>query len=271
MSGELHYKRFGEGEPVIVLHGMYGSSDNWYSIGKELAENFEVYLVDQRNHGRSPHFPDMSYPMLADDIRDFLDMLDLWKVTIIGHSMGGKAAMFFAAAYPHRVNKLIIVDISPASYKELLKPSTLVLDHMNIISSLANMNLAEIESRTQADTILAETVKSMPVRQFLLKNLSRNKAGKFEWQFNLKAIEKALPALMDGMDSRAIEKGLSIKGFPILFIRGENSEYIKEKDVELIKKVFPEAEIKTVEGAGHWVHSEKPMEFLKVVVEFLEQ
>jgi pimeloyl-ACP methyl ester carboxylesterase len=269
MTQELYYRRMGDGEPVIILHGMYGSSDNWFTVGKALSENFEVYMLDQRNHGHSPHDPEISYPLLRDDLRDFLDLHDLWKVTIIGHSMGGKTAMFFAAAFPHRIKKLIIVDISPGSYKNLLKPSDLVLDHLNIIQSLLELEPEKIESRTGADLKLAETIKSIAVRQFLLKNLVRNKAGKFEWALNLDAIQKGLPALMDGIDAKSVEDGLKLTGFPVLFIRGGNSDYINAEEEVFIKKLFPDAQIKTIEGAGHWVHSEKTEEFIRVVKKFL--
>jgi esterase len=269
MKQALHYRKMGQGEPLIILHGMYGSSDNWFTVGKALSEIYEVYLLDQRNHGRSPHDPDLSYPILRDDLRDFLDQHDLWKVSIIGHSMGGKAAIFFAAAYPHRVNKLIIVDISPMSYKNLLNPSELVISHLNIIQSLLALNLDEINSRTEADSQLAETIKSVPVRQFLLKNLIRNKEGKFEWTLNLKALQKALPAMIDGINLKAVEDGLRITGFPVLFIRGGDSDYIKEDDEIFIRKLFPEAAIKTIQGAGHWVHSEKTEEFIQEVKKFL--
>ena len=269
MTKELFYRRMGDGEPVIILHGMYGSSDNWFTVGKALSENFEVYLIDQRNHGHSPHDPDISYPVLRDDLRDFLDLHDLWKVTIIGHSMGGKAAMFFAAAFPHRLKKLIIVDIAPGSYKNLLNPSEMVLSHLNIIQSLLELKIVELTSRTEADLKLGETIKSIAVRQFLLKNLVRNKEGKFEWALNLEAIQKGLPALMDGIDAKLVEEGLKITGFPVLFIRGGESEYIGAKEEVYIKKLFPDAEIKTIVGAGHWVHSEKTEEFIRVVKEFL--
>jgi esterase len=269
MKQELYYRKMGQGEPLIILHGMYGSSDNWHTVGKALSEKFEVYLIDQRNHGRSPHSPEMSYPLLRDDLRDFLDQHDLWKVSIIGHSMGGKAAIFFATAYPHRVKKLIVVDISPRSYKNLLKPSEQVLGHLNIIQSLLSLNISEIASRTEADKQLAETVKSIAVRQFLLKNLIRNKEGKLEWALNLNAIQKALPAMMDGINEKALAEGLRITGFPVLFIRGGDSDYIKEEDEIFIKKLFPEAEIETIAGAGHWLHSEKTEEFIRLVKNFL--
>lgn len=161
------------------------------------------------------------------------------------------------------------MDISPGSYKNLLKPSELVLNHLNIIQSLLSLNLAEINNRTVADRQLAETVSSKTVRQFLLKNLIRNKDGKFEWALNLKALQKGVPAMMDGIDQKAVEEGLRITGFPVLFIRGGNSDYIKEEDEVFIKKLFPEAQIKTIADAGHWVHAEKTDQFIQIVKEFL--
>jgi esterase len=269
MKLNLYFRKMGKGDPLIILHGMYGSSDNWHTVGKALAEKFEVYLVDQRNHGRSPHSPVLSYAILRDDLRDFLDVHDLWKVTILGHSMGGKTAIFFAAAFPHRIKKLIVVDISPRSYKNLLKPSSLVLSHLNIIQSLLSLDLEDIDSRTDADRKLAITISSKTVRQFLLKNLVRTKIGKFEWALNIKALQNGLPALMDGIDPKEVEEGLRITGFPVLFIRGGDSDYVLHEDEIFIKKLFPEASIITIPGAGHWVHAEKTEEFIKAVKEFL--
>jgi esterase len=269
MKLTLHYRKMGQGDPLIILHGMYGSSDNWFTVGKSLSNNFEVYLIDQRNHGRSPHQPDISYSILRDDLRDFLDEHNLWKVSIIGHSMGGKAAIFFAASFPHRIKNLIIVDISPGSYKNFLKPSELVLSHLNIVQSLLSLNLADLNNRTEADNQLAETVHSKTVRQFLLKNLVRSKDGKFGWALNLVAIQKALPAMMDGIDKKTVDEGLRITGFPVLFIRGANSDYIKIEDEIFIRKLFPGAQIKTIADAGHWVHAEQTEKFILLAREFL--
>jgi esterase len=269
MKMELHYRTMGKGDPLIILHGMYGSSDNWYTVGKALSENFKVYLPDQRNHGRSPHHPDLSYPLLRDDLRDFLDQHDLWKVSIIGHSMGGKASIYFAAAFPHRIRKLVVVDVSPRSYKSLLKPSNMILSHLNIVQSLISLNLAELNSRKAADKKLGETISNASVRQFLLKNLIRIKEGNFDWALNLKALQKGLPALMDGIDQKALENGLRITGFPILFIRGGDSDYIQKEDEIFIRKLFPQAEIKTIPDAGHWVHAEQSEKFIQLTKEFL--
>ena len=269
MKPDLHYKKMGEGAPLIILHGMYGSSDNWHTVGKALSDKFEVYLLDQRNHGRSPHYPDMSYPLLRDDLRNFMDEHNLWKVSIIGHSMGGKAAIFFAAAFPHRIKKLVVVDISPGSYKNYMKPSELVLSHLNIIQSLLSLNLAELKSRTEADKQLSETIRSKTIRQFLLKNLICTREGKFEWALNLVALQNGLPAMMDGIEQKAVGEGLRITGFPVLFIRGADSDYIKEEDGIFIKKLFPEALIKTIPGAGHWVHAEQTEKFIQIAKEFL--
>lgn len=269
MNLDLYCRKMGQGEPLIILHGMYGSSDNWFTVGKSLADNYEVYLLDQRDHGRSPHHPELSYPLLRDDLRDFIDQHNLWKVSIIGHSMGGKAAIFFAAAFPHRVKKLVVVDISPRSYTNLLKPSELVLSHLNIIQSLLSINLTELESRTEADNQLSETILSSRIRQFLLKNLIRNKDGRFEWALDLNALQKGLPAMMDGIDQKAVDEGLRITGFPVLFIRGGDSDYIKEEDELFIGKLFTNAQIKTIKHAGHWVHAEQPEKFIQIVKEFL--
>jgi esterase len=266
---ELFYKKMGVGQPLIILHGLYGSSDNWHGIDKALSGNFEVYIIDQRNHGRSPHDPILTYQAMRDDLLKFMDQHNLWKVTLVGHSMGGKTAMFFASAFPHRISSMVIIDMSPRSYKSLSKPSTQVLSHLNIIQALLSLNLDEIRSRSAANKALAESISSENVRNFLLKNLIRKENNGFTWTFNIAAIQKALPHLMDGLDHGFLEKGQRISGFPVLFIRGENSDYILEEDEKSIANLFQNASIITIPGAGHWVQAEQPELFLEALNKFL--
>ncbi len=265
---ELFSRQLGEGPPLVILHGLYGSSDNWLSIGKSLSKQFTVHLVDQRNHGQSPHDPVHTYQAMRDDLRDFLDQHDLWKVNLIGHSMGGKAAMFFAAAFPHRLSSLVIVDISPRSYKSLVSPSSQALAHLNIVQSLLSLKLEEISSRTEAENLLSETIPSHRVRQFLLKNLDRNSEGRFTWRLNLKAIAASLPSILDGFSEESLKKGLRVTGFPVLFIRGEQSDYIGEEDIQMAHNLFPEARFESIPQAGHWVHAEQPELFMAALNRF---
>jgi esterase len=268
---ELHYRKMGEGSPLIILHGLYGSSDNWYSIGKVLAERYTVYLVDQRNHGRSPHSKEHTYSLMRDDLKAMMDRLGIEKAIIVGHSMGGKTSMFFAVSWPERIESLVVVDISPRSYKSLSSESPQVLSHLNIIQSLYNLDLAQIKSRTEAGRQLFTSIPDERVRQFLLKSLMRDKDNHFSWAMNLDAIRLGLPDMMDGLPGKMIEKGEQITGFPVLFIRGELSGYIGHEDIRWINALFPAADIVTIPNAGHWVHAEQQELFLKTLIYFLDR
>ena len=217
---ELFFRKYGEGPPLIIIHGLYGSSDNWVGIGRKLAKNFEVFLIDQRNHGRSPHSSDHTYQLLKEDLREFMDTQSIEKAIIIGHSMGGKTAMFFAADYHERVNHLIITDISPRSYKST--DSGHLLAHSKIIRAMYNLDFYGITSRQEIDDIIAKTIPENRIRQFLLKNIKRSKDNEYSWNLNIKAIRNELANIMEGLDENQPE----ITGFPVLFIKGENSDYI---------------------------------------------
>lgn len=251
---KMNYKTIGEGKPLIILHGLFGSLDNWLSIAKELGETYKIYLVDQRNHGQSPHSEEFNYSAMADDLNEFIDEHDIDRPHILGHSMGGKTAMKFALNHGEKWEKLIVVDISPKSYP---------VHHDVILDGLSAINVDELKSRGDADKQLAEYVSDFGTRQFLLKNLSRKKSGGFEWKINLPVIKENIEIIGEGMEEQlAIEKD-------VLFIRGEKSDYIKNDDIILITQHFPNAKVETIKGAGHWVHAEQPEELLKVVSDFL--
>lgn len=259
----------GKGEPLIILHGLYGSSDNWMNIGKILSESYQVFLVDQRNHGRSSHSDKHNYYVMRDDLLEFMQKQGIEKANLIGHSMGGKTALFFAVAYPEMVEKLIVVDIAPTPYQMLTESNTHALNHLNIINALYNLDISQISTLKEADKQLAQIIPYQRVRQFLLKNLKRGKDGTFRWLLNIKTIRNELPAILDGLDPENYRNKDEKISFPVLFIKGEQSEYIQQKDKEDILKIFPHADIQTIKGAGHWVHAEKREEFLKTVSEFL--
>ena len=262
---ELFFRKYGQGPPLIILHGLYGSSDNWVSIGRELAKNFEVFLIDQRNHGRSPHSFDHNYQLLKEDLLEFMDKQSIKKAIIIGHSMGGKTAMFFAADYPERLSHLIVADISPKSYKST--HSSQLLAHSTIIKAMYNLDFYGISSRQKIDDILAKSIPENKVRQFLLKNIKRSKDNEYSWSLNIKAIKNELINIMDSLDENQFE----ITGFPVLFIKGENSDYILEEDKKTIQHIFPFADIKTIPNTGHWLHAEQPELFLKKIKDFILQ
>ncbi|CAN5161086.1 alpha/beta fold hydrolase [soil metagenome] len=250
---KLFYRTSGQGEPLIILHGLFGSSDNWYSLAKVFALHFTVYLVDQRNHGQSPHSDDMNYGLLTEDLKEFIVEHSISKPVVMGHSMGGKAAMNFALKYPDMLSNLIVVDIVPKKYP---------VHHDAILEGLKAIPLATIASRNEADAILSDYVPQSDVRQFLLKNLSRKTEGGFEWKINVAAID----ANIEKMGEAVIYSGKC--DIPSLFIKGKKSNYYAPGDEALIKSLFPKAEFAVID-TGHWVQAEKPEEFSKLVLSYL--
>ena len=177
---ELNYKKLGEGQPLIILHGLFGSLDNWLTLAKYWAENYEVWLIDQRNHGKSPHADEHSYELMAQDLKKFMEENHIENPIILGHSMGGKTAMEFAITFPAQVKALIVVDIAPVSYQ---------VHHWDIIEALESIDLSKVESRKDADKILQKKISSFGVRQFLLKNLDRIGQSTYQWKFNLSVLK----------------------------------------------------------------------------------
>lgn len=250
---KLFYRQQGQGIPLIILHGLLGSSDNWHSLGRLFAESFSVYLVDQRNHGQSPHSDEIDYKVMTEDLEDFIRENKIEKANIIGHSMGGKTAMNFAVKNPSQVDKLVIVDIVPKYY---------VVRHDRLIEGMKAVPLDEITTRQEAEVILSGYEPDPVVRQFLLKNLTRNDEMKFMWRPNLQAIDSHLDEIGEGMVFPGTFNGES------LFINGKRSNYYVEGDDALIRKIFPRAKFVTLE-TGHWVQAENPQEFAQTVLKFL--
>ena len=268
---ELFFRKYGEaGPPLIIVHGLYGSGDNWVSIARELADHFEVYVVDQRNHGQSPHSEIHNYPALREDLREFMDGQGIGKAVLIGHSMGGKTIMSFASEWPERVQTLISVDIAPKSYRSLALASRSAANHSNMIDAMLAVDIAGAESREEIDQALRPSIGSERIRGFLLKNVRRDPEGNFSWRINLQALNDNLEAIFEGMDMDAIKARGGITGFPVLFISGANSDYIRAQDHHLIHTIFPVAEVVTIPGAGHWVHAEQPALLVKTIKYFLD-
>jgi pimeloyl-ACP methyl ester carboxylesterase len=266
---ELFFRKSGTGQPLIILHGLYGSSDNWYSIGRVLSENHTVYLVDQRNHGNSPHDPVHTYDAMANDLFEFMQKHITGQAIIIGHSMGGKTALQFGLKHSELVAKMIIVDISPLGY-DLNDASTAGNQHVQIIKALSKINPELLKSREEADNMLIPEVPSAIVRQFLLKNLKRTPDGKFRLATNIKALSENMPGIFSGIISEENTDPRQIPEFPLLFIKGERSEYIRSMDEQAIRHFFPWAGIVSIKDSGHWVHAEQPSRFLKVVNDFIK-
>ncbi|GAB3256292.1 alpha/beta fold hydrolase [Larkinella harenae] len=253
---KLYYRQTGEsGTPIIILHGVFGSSDNWLTISKTIAEhNHRVFLVDQRNHGRSPRSEIFDYSAMAADLMEFINDHQLENPIVIGHSMGGKTVMQFAMNYPGQFSRLVVVDIAPKSYP---------IHHAELIRGLKAIDLSTLKSRNEADEILSQYEPLVYVRQFLLKNLYRTEEGQFDWRLNLPVIEQELQGIGDELQHvRSVTE-------PTLFIRGAKSRYIKDEDEAEIKRIFPNSTLETIEDAGHWVQAEKPDEFVDVLMRFL--
>lgn len=252
---KLNFKKLGEGKPLIVLHGLFGSLDNWMTLGKMWSESYTVYLVDQRNHGQSPHSDNFSYPILADDLYQFIEEQEIQDPIILGHSMGGKTAMEFAVNYPKLLEKLIVVDIAPVKYE---------VHHYEIIDALESLPLAELKSRKEADKMLAKKIGDFGTRQFLLKNLYWKEKEVLSWRFNLEVLKREILPIS--------EFSISNSKFnrPTLFIKGGKSNYITENSTNAIQEKFENFKLEVIEGAGHWVHAEKRDEFNAAVLNFLK-
>jgi esterase len=251
---KLFSRKYGAGFPVIILHGLFGSSDNWITIAKKLAHTYTIYLLDQRNHGRSPHHAVMTYDSMSEDLYEFLVDHRIKYTHLIGHSMGGKTAMHFAAEYPHRVASLTVLDISPKAYP---------VSHEQMIDTLRAINPAEIHSRKEADSLLAQTITRRDLRQFLLKNLQWHETGHFSWRLNLPVIEAYSKEIASHVLPDKKYEG------SVLFIRGEKSDYILPGDISTITYYFPRSVVQTIEDASHWLHAEKPEEVYTAISSFL--
>ena len=252
----LAYNDYGSGFPLIILHGLLGSSSNWHTLSSTVfSEHFHVFAVDQRNHGRSPHSDTFDYPSMVEDLVVFMDEHDLDRAHLLGHSMGGKTAMHFALAHPGRLDHLLVVDIAPKAYPPR---------HRYILDALEDLDPSAYEARQAIDAALAERVPDLVLRQFLLKNLAYDSESKtYAWQVNLSAIADQYDQI-----NAAIENGRAFDG-PTRFIRGGESDYIADDDLAHIRSLFPQADLVTIDGADHWVHSEKPEPFAEAVLTFL--
>jgi esterase len=251
---QLYFREYGSGPPIVILHGLFGSLNNWHSHATFLGERFRVFTIDQRNHGLSPHSPEMTYASMAEDLREFVAAKAITPVNLIGHSMGGKTAMRFALDFPLEVSRLVVVDIRPQGDPP---------KHNRILEALAEIDFAEIRSREDVERALSRTVPNLAERQFLATNLKRNEDGSFRWKMNLPAIAGNYAELIG-----PIATGGRFRG-PALFLSGGRSTSLMESDSSGILELFPAAQFRTIPNAGHWVHADAPQEFRTALLEFL--
>lgn len=250
---KLFYRKSGNGKPLVILHGLFGISDNWATLAKQWSEFFTVYAVDLRNHGQSPHSEQWKYWIMAEDVLELIDDEKLQDVTVLGHSMGGKVGMRLALDMPESISKLIVSDIGPKQYP---------VQNKDVVDALLKVPVGKLTARKEAEEILSKYIKDNGTTQFLMKNLFRNDADKFAWRFNLDVIAKNLSVVSDATDEPAPSD------VQTLFLRGEKSHYISKEDEAGIKTVFPRATIQTINGAGHWIHADKPKEMFDAVMQF---
>ncbi len=251
----LHSQILGEGQPLLILHGFLGMSDNWKTLGKKYANHFQVHLIDQRNHGRSFHSDVFDYEHMVSDLKRYIEGHNLKEIYLLGHSMGGKTAMLFATEYPEMVAKLIVADISPRYYSA---------HHQNILDALTSVDFSIHNTRQKVTEQIAKYITEIGVQQFLLKNVYWKEKGMLDFRMNLSV-------LVENYDEVGVAlPSLAIFSKETMFLKGEDSGYIGVEDEALIRKHFPKATVKSIANAGHWLHAENPKEFFRKTLSFLE-
>lgn len=267
---KLFYRKFGEGQPLIILHGLFGQSDNWNTLAKHFSEQaslpdrqgFEVYTVDQRNHGLSPHSDVWNYKVMSEDILELMNDLHLKNVILLGHSMGGKTAMQFAIDHPEYLNKLIVGDIAPKYYP---------MQHEGVMQGLQAVDFNVVKTRKEVEEVLSKYISDFGTKQFLLKNIFWVDDNEMAWRFNLNVIIHQIENVGQNVDHVGDAMPVDVVcEVPALFVRGEKSDYVLDEDMELIHQLFPKSILETIPDAGHWLHAEKPKEFFECVMKFIK-
>ena len=253
---KLYARQQGEGEPLISLHGLFGSQENLGMINRSLAQSFCVHGLDVRNHGRSPHADEMNYKLMAADVLEYMDDQQLDQVHLLGHSMGGKIAMSVALQAPERIKSLVVIDIAPVTYHQRR--------HDSILNGLSAIDLSALKGRGDADKQMQSFEPEKDIRQFLLKNLYKNEQGSFDWRVNLDSIIAHYDEIMAGQISDAGYSGKT------LFLKGGDSDYILPEHRERVLALFPNASVRVITGTGHWVHAQKPELVVRTVMRFME-
>ncbi len=259
---KLFFRKLGIGYPLIILHGLYGASDNWITIANKLADYFEVYLLDAQNHGLSPNTNTHSYQEMKEDVLEFMQDNNLKKAIILGHSMGGKTAMLIANQYPSKITALVVVDIAPKKYSQENQNYKL---HQLILQTLKDIDLQYYNNISQIEEVLIQKLNDQRLAKFLLKNIKRTPKNQLQWKLNVDAIYQNIENLTDGFSDINI-KTISI---PTMFFRGKNSDYITETDILKLKEIYLNLKITTIENAGHWLHVEQTDIFVSELLNFL--
>ncbi|QZT38501.1 alpha/beta fold hydrolase [Halosquirtibacter xylanolyticus] len=255
----LHYRKMGKGDPLIILHGLYGSSDNWISIAKALESKFTIYLVDLRNHGKSQHKSTHSFEDMTNDLLAFINEQGIQKTSLLGHSMGGKVVLHFALQYPEMVDHLILADIVPRNYRDNPGRANQADQHKEILQGLLSVDLEKLKSRKEVDEFLQPIIENEALRDFLLKNLKNNLSeGKLQWRLNLQVLFDAIGGLMSSVNYQDIQNMDKIPQLDITLIRGLRSWYIADEDVTKVKELFPSLRVYNIPDAGHWLHAQQP-------------
>lgn len=251
---KLFYHEFGAGKPLVILHGLFGISDNWAMIGKELSERFRVIIPDLRNHGRSPHSEVFNYPAMVDDLLELFVDLKIESPVVMGHSMGGKLAMHLVAGYPEMVDRLVVIDIAPGTVRARQT-------HFAILKAMRQIDFDVMKTRREVEEALVDQIPQQATRLFILKNLVRVAPDRFAWRLHLEAIEKNIDYIMEGVTEDAVFRGAT------WFIRGGDSDYITDADLPNMTRSYPGHRLVTIPGAGHWVHVDQYDKFMEILKE----
>ena len=252
---KLFFRKYGNGLPLIILHGLFGSSDNWVTIAKKLQDHFTVYLPDLRNHGRSPHSSTHDYDSMSDDLKQFAHETELKKFFLAGHSMGGKVAINFALKWPEMLYGLLVADISP--FEKTVHENPARLQHSAILKAILSTDVSAATTREEVDVLLSDHIPSEKIRSLIMKNLQRSEQNKFSWRINAKSLMDNLEKIFEGID-RQLYMTHQVTGFPVIFLKGGDSDYISYEDFNDIRRIFPAAEITEVQNAGHWINADRP-------------
>ncbi|HEX2967879.1 MAG TPA: alpha/beta fold hydrolase [Bacteroidales bacterium] len=263
---KLFYRKYGQGPVLVILHGLFGSSDNWTTIAKNLSDDFTVILPDQRNHGQSPHSGIHDYESMSEDLHELVTSLSISKFFLAGHSMGGKTAIAFALKWPEMLEGLLVADISP--FRSDDRTGSEHSYHEKILNAMRSLDLSQINSREEADSELKKAGLSLKIRGFVLKNLRRTDNNRFEWKLNVNALLKNLNNIMRPMKRDSVLSNI-ITGFPVLFLKGSESDYLPPNDYPDILSAFPAAEFIEISNAGHWLHADNPDEVIKSIRKLL--